>query len=75
MLLPYIFPFKNISVTEVGGKEAGHGTVELISTCNDQKYVLHLEDVLHVPGQMEQFNFIRRMGHGWRPIPQWEKAN
>ena len=41
-------------MTGVGGKEAqiaGRGTVELISTCNGQKYLLHLENVLHVPGQ------------------------
>ena len=44
----------NRSVTGVGGKEAaiaGKGTVELISTCNSQKYILRLENVLHIPGQ------------------------
>jgi hypothetical protein len=47
-------PLEHISVTGVGGKEAkiaGWGTVELVSTCNGQKYILCLEDVLHVPGQ------------------------
>ena len=47
-------PLGNISVTGIGGKEAqieGCGTVDLISTCNGQKFILHLEDVLHVPRQ------------------------
>jgi hypothetical protein len=46
-------PLGNISITGVGGKEVrivGHGTVDLISTCKGQKIILHLEDVLHVPG-------------------------
>jgi hypothetical protein len=39
-------------VTGVEGKEttiAGQGTVELISMCNGQEYILTLADVLHVP--------------------------
>jgi hypothetical protein len=47
-------PLENISVTGVGGKEAkiaSWGTVELVSTCNGRKYILCLEDVLHLPGQ------------------------
>ena len=46
-------PMGNISVTGVGGKEAqtaGRKTVDLISTCKGQKFILHLEDILHVPG-------------------------
>jgi hypothetical protein len=46
-------PMGNTSVTGVGGKEAlisGCGTVELKSTCNGTDYILHLENVLHVPG-------------------------
>jgi hypothetical protein len=42
-------PVENASMTGVGGKEAqiaGRGTVELISICNGQKYLLHLENVL-----------------------------
>ena len=47
-------PLGNTSVTGVSGKEAviaGKGTVELVSTCNNQEYLLRLENVLHVPGQ------------------------
>ena len=43
----------NSSVTGVGGKKAvimGHGAVELKLTCNSARYILHLENVLHVPG-------------------------
>ena len=46
-------PLGNSSVTGVGGKEAtiaGQGTVELNSTCNGVNYILHLENMLHVPG-------------------------
>ena len=46
-------PMGNSSVTGVGGKEAlisGRGTVELISTCNGTDHILHLENVLYVPG-------------------------
>jgi hypothetical protein len=46
-------PMGNGSVMGVGGKEAkiaGRRTVELISTCNGHKYLLRLENVLHVPG-------------------------
>jgi hypothetical protein len=38
----------------VGGKEAniaGRGTVELLSTWNDKKYLLCLDNVLHIPRQ------------------------
>jgi len=40
------------SVTGVGGEAtiAGRGTVELDSTCDGQKFVLELQNVLHVPG-------------------------
>jgi len=44
----------NSTATGVGGKEAkitGHGTVELLSECNGFKYILCLENVLHIPGQ------------------------
>jgi len=47
-------PLKNASVTRIGGKEAtikDHRMVEFISTCNGKKYLICLEDVLHVPGQ------------------------
>ena len=40
------------SVTGVGGNQAtvaGQGTVELVSTCNGQKFNLLLQNVLHVP--------------------------
>jgi hypothetical protein len=43
---------ENNSVTRVGGKEvsiAGHGNIELVSTCNGQDYILLLQNVLHVP--------------------------
>ena len=43
----------NSSITGVGSKEAliaDHGTVGLNSTCNGTDYILHLENVLHVPG-------------------------
>ena len=46
-------PMGNSSVTGVSRKEAlimGHRAVELKSTCNGAKYILHLENVLHVPG-------------------------
>ena len=46
-------PMGNSSVTGVGRKEAvimGHGTVELKLTCNGTEYILHLENILHVPG-------------------------
>ena len=46
-------PMGNSSIMGVGGKEAiimGCGTVELKSTCNGTEYILHLENVLHVPG-------------------------
>ena len=46
-------PMGNVSITGVGGKVAqiaGCRTVDLISTCKGQKFILHLEDVLHVPG-------------------------
>ena len=46
-------PIGNSSITGVGGKEAlimGCRTVELRSTYNSTKYILHLENVLHVPG-------------------------
>ena len=45
-------PLGNISITGVGGKKAviaGHGTVELVSIYNNQHYVIHLQNVLHVP--------------------------
>jgi hypothetical protein len=47
-------PLINSTATGVGGKEAkitGHSTVELISECNGSKYIMHLENVLHIPGQ------------------------
>jgi hypothetical protein len=47
-------PLNNTTVMGVGGKEAniaGKGIVELTSTCDGQIYLLHLENVLHVPGQ------------------------
>jgi hypothetical protein len=43
----------NISITGVGGKQAkiaAQGTVELSSTCKGQNYILHLENVLCIPG-------------------------
>ena len=46
-------PMGNSSIAGVGEKEAlimGHGTVELKSTCNSTEYILHLENVLRVPG-------------------------
>ena len=46
-------PMWNSSVTGVGRKEAlimGCGTVELKVTCNSTEYILHLENVLYVPG-------------------------
>jgi GAG-pre-integrase domain len=45
-------PMENRLVTGVGGKEAkiaGHRSVELVSTCNSQDFILLLEDVIHVP--------------------------
>ena len=48
-------PMGNVSIIGVGGKEsqiAGRGTVDLISTCKGQNFILHLEDILHVPGQV-----------------------
>jgi hypothetical protein len=56
-------PVQNATVTGVGGKEAqiaGRGTVELILTCNGQKYLLRLENVLHVPGQRNNLNSLGR---------------
>ena len=46
-------PMGNSSVTGVGSKEAlilGRRTVELNLTCNGTEYMLHLENILHVPG-------------------------
>ena len=46
-------PMRNSSVTGVGRKEAlimGCGSVELKLPCNSAEYILHLENVLHVPG-------------------------
>lgn len=46
-------PLGKGSVTGVGGSQAaiaGQGTVELVSTCNGQKFNLLLQNVLHVPG-------------------------
>jgi hypothetical protein len=46
-------PVDSRSVTGLGGtatKITGCGTVELISMCNSEEHVLHLEHVLHVPG-------------------------
>lgn len=46
-------PLGNSSITGVDGKEvniAGQGTVELDSTCNGHNYILHLENIIHVPG-------------------------
>jgi len=46
-------PMGNSSITGIGSKEAliaGCGTVELNSTCKGTDYILHLENVLHVPG-------------------------
>jgi hypothetical protein len=44
-------PMGDATITGVGGKAtiAGRGTIELILTCNGQKYLLTLENVLHVP--------------------------
>jgi hypothetical protein len=45
-------PLGKSSVTGVGGNQAaiaGRGTVELVSTCNGQKFNLLLQNVLHVP--------------------------
>jgi hypothetical protein len=47
-------PLFNSIATSVGGKEAkitGHSTVELLSECNRLKYVIRLENILHIPGQ------------------------
>jgi hypothetical protein len=57
-------PLGDSSVTGVGGKEANiasRGTVELLSTCKGRTYSLHLENVLHVPGQ---WNNLISLG-GW----------
>ena len=46
-------PMGNSSITGVSRKEAvimGHGTVKLKLTCNSAGYILHLENILHVPG-------------------------
>jgi hypothetical protein len=45
-------PVGDQNVTGVGGpaKIAGRGTIELISMCKGQEYILRLEDVVHVPG-------------------------
>jgi hypothetical protein len=45
-------PVTRGSMTGIGGKEAkieGRGTVELVSICNSQDFILHLNDVLHIP--------------------------
>jgi len=55
-------PSKNASVTGVGGQKikiASRGVVNLISTFNGQKYILRLEDVIHVP---EQTNNLISLG-------------
>jgi len=60
-------PSSNTSVTGVGGmkvKIAGRGTVILILTFNGQKYILRLEDVIHVP---EQTNNLISLG-------RWDKS-
>jgi hypothetical protein len=47
-------PLINSTATRVCSKEAkitGQGTVELLSKCNGNKYVLRLENVLHITGQ------------------------
>jgi len=40
------------NVTGVGGPAmiASQGTIELVSMCKGQEYILHLEDIVHVPG-------------------------
>ena len=60
-------PSNNTSVIGVGGKKvkiAGRGTVILISTFNGQRYILRLEDVIHVP---EQTNNLISLG-------RWDKS-
>jgi hypothetical protein len=56
-------PLGSSSITGVGGKEAkiaGRGTVELISTCNGQEYVLILQNVLHVPRTQNNLLLLER---------------
>jgi hypothetical protein len=46
-------PLGKSSITGVGGNQAtiaGQGTVELVSTCNGQEFILLLQNVLYVPG-------------------------
>jgi hypothetical protein len=65
-------PLTNSTATGVGGKEAkvtGYGTVELLSNCNGHKYILRLEDVLHIPGQKKNLISLGRWdGAGGRYI-------
>jgi hypothetical protein len=56
-------PMKDKTVTGVGGKQASTiscRTIELNSTCNGQKYILHLNKVLHVPGQKNNLISLER---------------
>jgi hypothetical protein len=67
-------PLDNVSVSGVGRKEAkitSRGTVKLYLTCNSLTYLLHLENVLHIPGQWN--NLISLGQCCQRQIPQWEE--
>jgi hypothetical protein len=50
------------NVTGVGGPVmiASWGTIELISICKGQEYILHLEDVIHVPGMQNNLISLGR---------------
>lgn len=55
-------PMGNAAITGVGGdtKIAGRGTIELISKCNGQDFVLILEDILHVPSTQNNLILLGR---------------
>ena len=56
-------PMGHSSITGVGRKEAlimGCRTVELKLTCDGAEYILHLENVLHVPGMQNNLILLER---------------